>query len=116
MCGSRDWTDDHPIEAVIEGIAYNWSDVHIIHGNARGADQLAREIAAVAEHDPIVESFPAHWHTYGRAAGPIRNQRMLDAGADLVVAFSDIPITKGTQDMVDRAKKAGVPVWVVSHG
>lgn len=46
--------------------------------------------------------------TNGKAAGPIRNQRMLDEGKpDLVVAF---PGGRGTADMVRRAKAAGVPV------
>ena len=33
--------------------------------------------------------FKADWKKYGPAAGPIRNQRMLDWGPDLVVAFAE---------------------------
>lgn len=43
-----------------------------------------------------------------RAAGPIRDQEMLDKGKpDLVVAFLG---NRGTADMVRRAREAGVPV------
>lgn len=44
----------------------------------------------------------------GKAAGPIRNQRMLDDGKpDRVLAF---PGGRGTANMVKLAKAAGVPV------
>ena len=59
-----------------------------------------------------VESFPAKWDLYGRAAGPIRNQEMLDVGKpSLVVYFhSDLKDSKGTKDMVERATKSGIEV------
>jgi len=58
-----------------------------------------------------VQVFPADWETHGKAAGPIRNQRMLDEGRpDLVVAF---PGGRGTSDMVARAKRAGVEVMMI---
>jgi hypothetical protein len=61
-----------------------------------------------------VESFPADWEQYGRAAGPIRNQQMLEAKPDRVFAFhEDLEHSKGTGDMVRRARKAGVPVEVI---
>lgn len=80
-------------------------DVTLVCGGARGADQMA-----IAWHNITgtpVEVFPADWKKHGRAAGPIRNQQMLDAGADLVIAF---PGGRGTADMVQRARKAGIPV------
>jgi hypothetical protein len=45
----------------------------------------------------------------GKAAGSIRNQRMLDAEKhiDVVVAF---PGGRGTADMVRRARAAGIHV------
>jgi hypothetical protein len=59
-----------------------------------------------------VLSFPADWARFGRAAGPIRNQRMLDEGKPtLVLAFhNNIVESKGTKDMVKRARKAGIRV------
>lgn len=61
-----------------------------------------------------VESFPANWSQYGHAAGPIRNQKMLDQNPDLVIAFHfDLEHSKGTKDMINRAKKACIPVRFV---
>ena len=46
--------------------------------------------------------------THGKGAGPIRNQRMLDAGQpDLVVAFEG---GRGTADMITRTKRAGIEI------
>ena len=80
----------------------------LVHGGAPGADQLADEWSSGS--DVLVEVHKADWDRHGRAAGPIRNQEMADAGADLCIAF---PGGKGTADMVKRAKAAGIPVLEV---
>ena len=54
-----------------------------------------------------VECHTAQWAKYGKAAGPMRNQEMLDSGIDLVVAF---PGGRGTADMLDKARLAGVVI------
>lgn len=78
----------------------------LIHGAAKGADQLASEWAW--ENGVGAASYPANWEKHGRAAGPIRNQRMLDEGKpDIVIAF---PGGRGTADLVSRAEKAGIRV------
>lgn len=82
----------------------------IINGGARGADELARHWASRKMID--CHTVNADWKAHGKAAGPIRNQKMLDEMApDLVVAF---PGGSGTADMVRRAKSAGVEVIEVS--
>jgi hypothetical protein len=59
-----------------------------------------------------LETYPAEWDRFGKAAGPKRNQVMIDQGRpDLVVAFAG---GNGTADMVNRAKKAGIEVVVIS--
>jgi hypothetical protein len=78
----------------------------IIHGAAPGADSIAR--LAAEDLGLRTEAHPADWARYGRrAAGPIRNQEMLDSGIDLVIAF---PGGRGTADMVRRARKAGITI------
>lgn len=88
--------------------------VTIIAGGAPGADSLAN-LAAVKLGLPIIV-FKAEWDKYGKSAGPIRNQQMLDQKPDLVVAFhSTLGITPGTLDMVTRAQRAGVPVKILTY-
>ena len=112
ICGSRDWTDG---DLILRGLsALRGVDV-VMEGEAPGADTLARR---AAEHLGIpVLPFPADWEKYGHAAGPIRNQRMLDEGKpDLILAFVDgLDTSRGTADMVSRARLAGVEVRVISH-
>lgn len=79
----------------------------IIQGGCpTGADLLARKVAE--EFGIRVETFPADWQQHGRAAGPIRNQAMADAGADLCLAFPSRGRSAGTWDMIWRAVAAGI--------
>jgi hypothetical protein len=110
VCGSRDWTLEAPIRARILALM----PTVVIEGEARGADSLARKVAQ--ELGILVEPYPADWARHGRTAGPIRSQEMLVKGKpDLVLAFSShLETSRGTLDMVNRAKRAGVPVEVVT--
>jgi len=114
-CGDRNWNRPNDIKiALVLAIADNiFDEVTIIHGNANGADRLSGMVALSL--DMMVESYPANWSEYGRAAGPIRNQQMLDEGKpNLVIAFhSNLENSKGTADMVRRARKANIPIRVV---
>ena len=111
VCGSRDYKDP----TVMNSLAGMLTDHDVlIHGNAPGADRLFAWCAKWTGCD--VKRFDADWTKYGKAAGPIRNQRMLDEGKpDLVLAFINKPLveSRGTFDMVQRAKDAGVQVYVV---
>jgi hypothetical protein len=106
ICGDRRWTDE---EAMLRFVAQLPADAVVIHGAARGADRMAGELAHAGGLEVL--AFPADWKRYGRGAGPVRNQQMLDAEPDVVAyAHDDLESSKGTKDMVKRAKKAGVSV------
>lgn len=105
VCGSRVYSDREFMRQIITEIGPDL----VIHGAYRGADMLADSIAK--ELGIGVEPYKAEWTKYGPAAGPIRNQKMLDEGhPDMVVAFFDGERTDGTTDMVRRAARAGVLV------
>jgi hypothetical protein len=85
-------------------------DTVIISGAASGADTAAVDWAAVNWVSFI--EFPADWKKLKNAAGPIRNQQMINKGKpDLVLAF---PGGTGTADMVRRARVAGIKVVEVT--
>lgn len=106
VCGGRDYPNGVRIYDTLDRIASaRGKPAALRHGSARGADMWG-ESWARCRGVPAVR-YPADWRKYGPAAGPIRNAAMLAAGADLVVAF---PGGRGTEDMVRRAKAAGVPV------
>ena len=112
VTGSRNWTDvrtvyraltDHSAEAIRQG-----RRVLVIAGDARGADALAAVWAV--SHAVGGESHPADWEKHGKAAGPIRNQEMVDLGADICLAFP-LGESRGTRDCMRRAEEAGIPVY-----
>lgn len=108
VCGGRDYANQQQLETVLDSLDSDYYTT-LIHGAARGADTLAAMWAASRFME--VKPFPADWDKYGRSAGAIRNQRMLDEGKpDLVVAF---PGGAGTALMVKLARKAGVEVLQV---
>lgn len=107
VCGGRDYKDREVLFRTLSNIdAYEYHIDTIIEGGARGADMLAREWAIENRRGYI--TVEADWDRFGRQAGPVRNQQMLvQTRPELVVAF---PGGKGTADMVERAKKAGLEV------
>lgn len=108
VCGGRDLVDSPEVYAALA--SYMLPGTVVIHGGAPGADSIAGEFAKGL--GLTVEVYPADWHKHGRAAGPIRNQRMInEAKPDLVLA---LPGGRGTADMVRRAKKAGIPIVSVA--
>ena len=113
VCGDRNWTDQETIKSVLDSLTAP-GDV-VIHGACRGADRLAGQAATAL--DLTVREYPAQWDTHGRAAGPIRNQQMLDLEhPDLVLAFHDrLTESKGTRDMIQRSRRAGITVRWFRH-
>jgi hypothetical protein len=116
VCGDRNWNDQRLIEGWLDRLyTMHPEGVDVIEGGAAGADSLAHQAAMGLGIE--CKSYPANWAKYGRAAGPIRNKWMLVAGKpDLVLAFhDDLENSKGTKNMIEQAKKAGVRVQVVTH-
>ena len=107
ICGDRNYKNWEKIQNYLNTLD---SETIIIHGCAKGADSLAGNLSRGRGWGLI--RFPAQWDKHGKAAGSIRNQQMLDEGQpDLVVYFhDDIENSKGTKDMITRAKKNNVPV------
>jgi len=108
ICGDRNWKDYDSIYSYIQTLN---KDNTIIHGKANGADKLAGH-AAVSLGILNIEEYPANWIKYGKAAGVIRNQQMLNEGnPNLVVFFhNDLLNSKGTKDMISRSLKSIIPV------
>lgn len=112
VCGNRTLPDD-AIGVMRRRLAHlpDGSQVRLVHGGCRGADRLAHRLAQ--ERGWLISEYPPDWKRYGLAAGPIRNQRMLDEGRpDKVWAFVE-RLSGGTFDMVQRARRAGIKTEVV---
>jgi hypothetical protein len=106
VCGGRAYNNVANVWDTLDALQTSRPIALVIEGGAPGADRLARVWAQ--KHRVPLKTYSADWSRHGKAAGPIRNQRMIDDGKpDLVVAF---PGGKGTTDMVQRAFAANVQV------
>lgn len=109
VCGGRDYQNSARLNKVLNAAIVRLGLSVVIHGGAMGADLMAEAWAKRNGIDHV--KVKAQWGKLGNAAGPIRNQRMIDEFApDLVIAFPPSDETNGTRDMVRRAEKAGLPV------
>lgn len=110
VCGDREWNDRQAIERELKRLAGD-REIIVVHGACRGADRIADAVARDLGY--WVEPWPADWRQYGRGAGPKRNQQMLNTGIQLVLAFhADISQSRGTADMIRRARAANVEVRI----
>lgn len=141
ITGSRDWADAYAI-----GMAYDWiyesitgnpydipspekkRDVIIVSGRCpSGADFLCERRAF--DYGFTVEPHPADWKTHGRGAGLIRNQEMVDSGADICFGFINpcrkpncsvkrTHLSHGAMDCTGKAGAAGIPTysWIHMNG
>ena len=112
IVGGRDFNDyDLLLETM--GLFYeaHSSFDTLISGGAKGADSLG-ERWAIYWKIPIERYLP-DWNKYGRAAGFIRNQDIVDA-CDMVLAFWDGK-SRGTQDTIAKAQKAKKSTFIVYY-
>lgn len=81
----------------------------LVHGDCpTGLDRIIMEIWG-----PMCEPHPADWALHGRAAGPIRNTEMVRLGADVCEVFL-YGRSRGTVNLLEQAKRAGIECWANS--
>jgi len=126
-CGGRDYTDQAYVFHRLDLYHREFNITTLVEGGAPGADTWIR-LWGLRHPDIILATVNANWNgpcreacapnhrrshqglttTYCPTAGVYRNQDMLSSfNPDEVMAF---PGGKGTQNMVDLAIAAGVPV------
>lgn len=103
VAGGRDFTDRGMVFTALDGLHRETPITVLVHGGCRGADSLADDWAN--SRAVSISIFPADWKHSSRKAGPLRNQAMVDAGADMLLTF---PGGRGTADIERRAEKAGI--------
>ncbi len=107
IAGTRDFNDYALLAARCDFYLSEVKVDAILCGECKGADLLGKKYAE--ERGIPVESYPADWKRYGRAAGQKRNKQMAD-NADALIAFWDGK-SKGTKGMIGYMK--GKPVKIV---
>jgi len=108
--GSRKQRMPDREKAIVYGVLTTLgTDWIAITGGATGVDDCV--YSWCHGHGIHVAVVKALWWKHGRAAGPRRNAVMLDLRPDEVIAFPRKD-SKGTLDMIRKAKAKGVPVRV----
>lgn len=114
IAGSRGVTSYKTVRDAMElaDLVLGIYPTEVVSGKARGVDTLGERWAH--RYRVPVKPFPAAWRaadgTLDRGAGHRRNEQMA-AYADALVAIWDGTST-GTADMIRRAEKHGLLVWV----
>lgn len=111
VCGSRTFSDADLLDRTLAQFDRG-TGITIISGGARGADSMAEDFAYAHKTQKIIHR--AEWDLFGKRAGIIRNQKMIDENPDLVVAFWDGK-SSGTADTLKRAKKAKIATLIVYY-
>lgn len=125
VTGSRTWTSADCISMALHDIAA-YARAHdrlmvLMHGDCpSGADNIAKLWVMgqnmMAEEDGVArpvreDAYPAAWHN-GRTAGIRRNEAMVEAGADVCLAFI-CDNSRGATHCSNLARSRGIPtvVW-----
>ena len=130
VTGDQNWYAPDLAEQVLNRLLLRYGPgLVIVHGGATGIDRSFAE--ACGELGVDQEAHPARWEElnhpeavirydqrnrpYNANAGPIRNQAMVDAGAEMCLAFHRaISASKGTKDCARRAIAAGIPTYLIA--
>ena len=96
IAGSRGFSDYDLLCEKCDKIFSRRKPTAILCGEAKGADSLGKRYAK--EHRIPVQSFPAQWDQYGKAAG----------------IFWDGE-SRGTENMLDIAANKGIPVRIIRY-
>lgn len=120
ITGSRTWEDYNTIARQISIAISNlqgkgFTSFVIVHGNCKtGADAMANEFCNITENsfrargiDLKTETHYAEWNKHGKAAGPIRNSKMVDLGANICLAFIKDK-SKGATGCAAAAELSGI--------
>lgn len=81
---------------------YDCNNVFLVGDCPTGVDREIRSFY------PASRVYEADWTNHGRAAGPLRNARMIE-DADMLVAF---PGGAGTRSAINEARKQCIPVLI----
>jgi len=111
VTGSRDWPESERqvVIALVGGMADGQATI-VVGDHPRGVDRIVRDYL------PYTEKHDADWNKHGLAAGPIRNQAMVDSGVSVCLAFFWTPSSKGTRDCATRARARFIPTYEIHAG
>lgn len=113
IAGTRDFDDYEKMRKEVDAFLkkHQVDAPEIVSGGAKGADALGERYAR--EKGYAINRFPAKWNLFGKAAGPIRNEKMARY-ADACIVFWDGE-SRGTRSMIALSKEYELELSVVLY-
>ena len=107
VSGGADFNDHNLIWNKLDQVHAKHPDMVLMHGKSpKGAEKIA---ARWADHRNVTQiGFAPDWTKHGRAAPFKRNDQMLDV---LPIGVMVFPGTGIQENLADKARKLGIPVW-----
>lgn len=99
------------IQEIVDASGFKVTE--LVCGMANGVDNSGLIWARHYADIPVIE-FPADWHKYGKAAGPIRNTHMAEYADALIVVWDGK--SRGTLNMIECVRKLSKPYFVCPVG
>lgn len=119
VTGGRAYNGTGLVEALdaLERESSDYDPMMLIVGDARGADQIARDWAI--KNSVFHKLHLADWDAYGKGAGPRRNSDMVKSAFEFKMQVETViclaaPGGRGTADCVNRCREAGFEVREVT--
>ena len=109
VAGGKQAGDAGAIIRTLEKLKAKYDDVVLVHGGGPGVEKIAAKWADRNGVHQIV--CKPNWDAHGRAAPFRRNDELLDLLPKGVIAFPGSGIT---DNLVDKARKLGIPVQCVA--
>lgn len=105
ITASRDWWDKPLLFSVLDQAHQELPVTLVVQGGCRGGDELAEMWA----HSRGIANLTVHadWDRQGRAAGPMRNRKMLQMHPGSRVYAFPIGLSRGTRGCMLMATEKG---------
>jgi hypothetical protein len=112
LTGGLDFNDHRLIWAKLDQVHAKHPDMVLLHGGSpKGAERIA---ARWADHRNVPQiAFKPDWTKHAKAAPFKRNDQMLDV---LPIGVMHFPGTGIQDNLADKARKLGIPVWKFTSG
>jgi hypothetical protein len=110
--GGLDCNDVSLIWDKLDQVHAKYADMVLLHGGSpKGAERIA---ARWADHRKVPQiAFKPDWTKHAKAAPFKRNDQMLDV---LPIGLIVFPGTGIQENLADKARKLGIPVWKFGNG
>ncbi|MDA3780197.1 MAG: DUF2493 domain-containing protein [Bacteroidales bacterium] len=111
IAGGRDFDDYDMLCQRVDKILSRQTEIEIVSGRAKGADQLGEKYAKLRDYP--IKMFPANWNLYGKRSGFIRNEDMAEYSDALIVFWNQE--SKGSEHMIDVARERNLLIRIIIY-